>query len=140
MGRGASARGATTSDDFGAWYLLHHDRLRAWCRKRLFDDAAAEDVAQEALTRVWQQRDRFTNLESATPWLWCVARNLCTDVQRGRLRLVTSESVPERPDENADPARPIEVEEERQAVRAALSEVSGRHREVLYLRDVHGMP
>ncbi len=126
------------TDDFDVWYRAHREQLQSYCARFLHDDAAAADVAQEALFRAWSRRDTFESAAAVRPWLWRVARNLCIDAIRLRKRSTPSAVVPDRPD-SADPTQPIEVEEDRRTVRAALDVLSPRHRDLLMQRDVYGV-
>src|SRR5689334_329454 len=111
---------------FEDWYREHSHGLKQWCMRLLGDEAAAQDVVQETLLRAWTRRDKFPESGQVGPWLWHVARNLCLDNLRRRKRLVISDNLPEAPDDRADPTRPMEVEQERAAVREALGELSDR--------------
>jgi RNA polymerase sigma-70 factor (ECF subfamily) len=126
--------------DFDEWYRAHRDQLQAYCARFLHDDAAAADAAQEALFRAWSRRETFESAAAVRPWLWRVARNLCIDAIRLRQRATPSAAVPDCPaGDNADPTQPIEVEEDRRTVRAALDVLSPRHRDLLVRRDVYGV-
>ncbi|MGH7337350.1 MAG: RNA polymerase sigma factor, partial [Myxococcota bacterium] len=120
------------------WYRQHHARLRAHCSRLLGDPATAEDIAQEALLRAWSNRDRFEPGADIGPWLFRVARNLCTDVMRTRSRVVIA-TPPEQADTDADPALPIERAETDALVRRALDGLTPRQRQALMLRDVEGI-
>jgi RNA polymerase sigma-70 factor (ECF subfamily) len=127
------------ANDFDEWYRSLYKPLESYCSRFLHDDAAASDVAQEALFRAWARRDTFESGAQVRPWLWRVARNLCVDTIRLRQRALPSETIPDRPaGEAADPTRPIEAEEDRRTVRAALQVLSPRHRDLLVRRDVYG--
>ena len=78
----------------------------AW--RMLGDAAEAEDVAQEAMLRLWQQADGWsTGGHGIGPWLARVTTNLCIDRMR-RIRPVTGEELPERVDEvRAGPVRAV---------------------------------
>jgi RNA polymerase sigma-70 factor (ECF subfamily) len=127
-------------DDFDGWFRAHRDALELYCVRFLQDTAAAADVAQEALFRAWSHRDRFTEPGQVRPWLWRVAHNLCIDAIRSRRRVVPSDSLPDRPqvDGAVDPGRRLELEDDQRSVRAALEELSPRHRELLVRREVDG--
>ena len=128
------------ANNFDEWYRTLFRPLESYCARFLHDEAAAADVAQEALFRAWSRRASFSGGDQVRPWLWRVARNLCVDAIRLRQRTQPSDALPDRPaGESADPTRPIEVDEDRRTVRAALGVLSERHRDLLVRRDVDGV-
>jgi RNA polymerase sigma factor (sigma-70 family) len=69
----------------------------AW--RMLGDPAEAEDVAQEAMMRLWEYAGRWqAGGPGIAAWLTRVATNLCLDRVRRR-KYVSDEAVPERIDE-----------------------------------------
>ena len=111
------------------------DRHRPWlvrlCTRLLGHDAhAAEDAAQESLLKLHAAARRGQPLR-VRPWLTVVARNTCIDEQRRRRPDLPGE-LPERAVPGHDP---FDLDA---TLSDAWSRVSGRHREVLYLREVLG--
>jgi len=111
------------------------DRHRPWlvrhCTRLLGHDAhAAEDAAQESLLKLHAAALRGQPLR-VRPWLSVVARNTCVDEQRRRRPDLPGE-LPERAVTGDDP---FELDA---ALSDAWSHLAGRHREVLYLREVLG--
>ena len=111
------------------------DRHRPWlvrhCTRLLGHDAhAAEDAAQESLLKLHAAVLRGQPLR-VRPWLTVVARNTCVDEQRRR-RPDLPGDLPERAVAGHDP---YELDT---ALSDAWSRLAGRHREVLYLREVLG--
>lgn len=136
---GHSKMSAQDHETFHTWYEAYRTRLRAWCVALLGDEVAAEDVAQEALARAWARRDLLRDQKEIGAWLFRVARNLCIDHVRARRRVIPVQDVPETAQDTTDPEHPLELEEERRAVRAALAGLNRRHRELLYLHHVDGV-
>jgi RNA polymerase sigma-70 factor (ECF subfamily) len=86
--------------DMAAFRLLvdrHLPCLMAVGRRMLRDDVEAEDVAQEALLRLWQAASGL-ELESAgaRPWLRRVVSNLCIDRIRASRRTELTDEMPEQ--------------------------------------------
>jgi RNA polymerase sigma factor (sigma-70 family) len=108
----------------------------------LGDRAEAEDIAQEAMLRLWQAAPGWRAGEAkVTTWAYAVARNLCTDrLRRRRTRGVVG--LDEAP-EPADPAPGAEArltETARQdALQAALGQLPERQREAVVLRHLEGL-
>ncbi|TDG15939.1 RNA polymerase sigma factor [Seongchinamella unica] len=65
------------------WIDKHQDQVWSLALYLMRDRAEAEDICQEAFTRLWQHRDTM-NDGKAGPWLKRVTRNLCLDRLRGR--------------------------------------------------------
>lgn len=124
--------------EVATWYAEHFDRIRRLSLRMLSDEAAAEDVAQEALIRAWSRRGDLTDHRNIGPWLTCVARNLCVDLIRRRSRFISLEEI-DSTDPEAGPEHQSETNDERRDVRQAFSSISARHRKALYLREVEGV-
>lgn len=116
------------------------ERLHRIAWRMTGDAAEAEDVAQEALLRLWAQASAWKIGRSGiAAWLTRVAMNLCLDRLRRR-RFASDETVPECADES--PAADALLDRERlraQAV-AALGVLSERHRAAIVLTYYEELP
>mgnify|MGYP000271237850 FL=1 len=75
-------------------------RALAHAQRVLGDAAEAEDVAQEAMMRLWRMAPDWRAGEAQLgTWLYRVVANLCTDRLRKR-RTVDIDSLPERADKS----------------------------------------
>ena len=117
---------------FGALVDRHRPWLVRLCTRLLgYDAHAAEDAAQESLLKLHAAARRDGRPLRVRPWLTVVARHTCVDEQRRRRPDLPGE-LPERPAPIDDPFLADA------ALTAAWERLSGRHREVLYLREVLG--
>jgi RNA polymerase sigma factor (sigma-70 family) len=119
--------------DFDALYRDARDDVFAYTATLLRDHAAAEDVTAQAFERAYKRRSRFdARRGSPRAWLFGIVRNAALDELRRRKRAATTEI----PGPLAEPG-PDEVAEraaERDAVRAALSTLAAKDREVIALK------
>ena len=99
MSEDASLVAAAANGDAAAFRSLvdrHLSGVLAVARRMLRDDAEAEDVAQEALLRLWRSADGLeVGPQGLRPWLRRVVSNLCVDRMRSGRRLMVVEEVPE---------------------------------------------
>jgi RNA polymerase sigma factor (sigma-70 family) len=101
--------------------------------RMLADRAEAEDVAQEALLRLWQYADRWqVGGSGVAAWLTRVATNACLDRLRRR-RFVGNDAVPERADESPLADAVIEEDEVRTAVAECIEALPDRQRAAIVL-------
>lgn len=108
------------------------ERVLAVARRMLGNDADAEDVAQEAMLRLWRQADRWDGGRAQiSTWLYRVAVNLCIDRMRAQREDATA-AVPDTP-VPAGRLQSLEEDDLRDAMDAALQELPERQRQVLVL-------
>lgn len=101
---------------------------------RMLNDAAeAEDVAQEAMLRLWQFAERWqAGGTGVAAWLTRVATNACLDRIRRR-RFVGEDAIPERADESPLADEAIEQDEVRSAVAGCIEALPERQRAAIVL-------
>ena len=119
------------------------DRVHAYATRMLRDRAEAQDVAQDALVKLWQHRDTVDE-DSARLWLMRTAHNLCID--RLRKRKVRSEIADGddvmhlQPDGSPGPELRAGATEIGAGIEGALAELGPIDRAVLLMREVHELP
>jgi len=106
---------------------------------RLLNDVAeAEDVAQEAMLRLWKIAPEWRQGEAkVTTWLYRVVSNLCMDRLRKK-RGVALDSVPEPADERPSASDAMIEAERAVALQEALATLPARQRQAVVLRHIEG--
>ena len=103
----------------------------AW--RMLGDAAEAEDVAQEAMLKLWQQAGGWSaGGQGIGPWLARVTANLCIDRMR-RVRPVTGEDLPERADDTPLADEQFDEAQIRARTQSALQALPDRQRAAIVL-------
>jgi len=119
-------------------------RVLAHAQRLLGNRAEAEDVAQEAMLRLWQAAPGW-RAEGAkvSTWIYTVTRNLCTDRARRRGRgggaAVPLEAVAEPPDPAPGAEARLSESARQDALQAALADLPDRQREAVVLRHLEGL-
>lgn len=111
--------------------------LRRFIRRRVPDDATADDLSQETLLKVYRSRSNPPEAGRLEAWIYRIARNTLIDYYRRRRP--TEELPPALADEPAD-----DVEDLRRAVissmRCMLAEMPEIYREPVRLAEIEGLP
>jgi RNA polymerase sigma-70 factor (ECF subfamily) len=119
-------------------------RLFALAYSYAGDREDARDLAQEIFVRLYEARSHWPSGDEFLPWLFRVARNRSVDYLRRRsvrrpAVAVDDAEIGELPD-SAPGAEAQAIEADRRSLlRAALKGLSAINREIVVLRDVHGL-
>lgn len=133
----AVARGDTEA--FRALSRRYLARVVALGSRTLGDPAEAEDVAQEALLRLWRTAPTWRPNEARVgTWLHRVALNLCFD-RLGKRREEHPGDPPDAADPSPGPSGAVQQRETAQHVRAALDGLPDAQRRAIVLCHYQGM-
>jgi RNA polymerase sigma-70 factor, ECF subfamily len=133
------SRTSSPALDFDALYRAARDDVYAYVATLLRDRSAAEDVTAAAFERAYRkQRTYKAGRGSERAWLFGIARNAALDELRRRRRTAALTADPAdleaaAPDDAADTAV------RRAAVRAALTRLEPRERELVALKFHAGL-
>lgn len=120
----------------------HLPRLLSLGRRMLGDEAEAEDVAQEAMLRLWRQAPDWRRGEAqVSTWLYRVASNLCIDRLRRAERTTAADpaAMPEVADDRPGPEATLADTARLRALDVALAELPERQRQAVVLRHIEGL-
>ncbi len=117
------------------------DRVYSYASRMLRHATEAQDVAQEALVKLWQHRSRVEP-DGARFWLRRTAHNLCIDLIRRRRSRPEDTELQEimTADSRGGPGRLAESAELGRLIENALCKLAPRDRAVLILREVQELP
>ena len=115
-------------------------RVMGQAMRMLADRAEAEDVAQDAMMRLWRIASEWREGEAqVSTWLYRVTANLCTD----RLRKRRPSSALDDVAEPADPAPSVPAQMQARArhaaLAAALASLPDRQAQAVSLRHLEGL-
>ncbi len=114
-------------------------RIVGFAARVLSDRAEAEDVAQEAMLRLWRIAPAWRQDQARiSTWLYRVASNLCTDRLRRR-RSVPLDTITEPEDGRVEPVAGMIEQERAAALQAALAVLPERQRQAVVLRHLEGL-
>lgn len=117
-------------------------RVLGYATRLLGDRAEAEDVAQEAMLRLWKIAPEWRQGEAqVSTWLYRVASNLATDRlrHRQRRRATPLEDAPETADEQPGALQGMIEADRMAALNAALAALPERQRQAVVLRHIEGL-
>jgi RNA polymerase sigma-70 factor (ECF subfamily) len=118
------------------------ERLRLFAARRVYDLAAAEDVAQEALRRTLEalRAGRIPDTERLPGFVFETARHICMHHGRGRgreARALARMGPQDAPDD--DPLQALISAERQAAVRRALQRLARGDRDLLRMMYTEGL-
>jgi RNA polymerase sigma-70 factor (ECF subfamily) len=119
-------------------------RIRRFARAFAASAHDADDLAQEALVRVYRRLRSFRWQSAFSTWLFAVVRSAFLDAAKGRAgtRRALEEPLEDRHREREGGSRPdeaLDAEEDRRRVWAALRQVPAEFRSAVVLFDIEGL-
>jgi RNA polymerase sigma-70 factor (ECF subfamily) len=129
-------------DAFVQLYSRHRDRIVAFARRMLGDQAQAEEAAQEVFLKLYRTRSSYEAKSRFSTFLYRIATNHCLNLQARierklvrRDRAVDDEAAPR----SADQHHALEQTRLRDALAAALDKLPDRQRAALLLVHYEGL-
>ncbi|WP_333712459.1 RNA polymerase sigma factor [Yoonia sp.] len=115
-------------------------RVLGQATRMLGSRSEAEDVAQEAMLRLWKvARDWRQDEAQVSTWLYRVVANLCTDRLRRRRGGIGLDQVPEPPDDSPSVAARMQDDRRMTALAEGLAALPERQAQAVALRHLEGL-
>ena len=131
--RGEAEAARALTQRFGPLVFGHAARMLGG------DRAEAEDVAQEALLRLWRAAPGWEpGKAKVSTWLYRVTANLCIDRLR-RARSTPLEAAPEPEDPAPGAVAGLQQKARADALQAALDDLPERQKQAVILRHIEGL-
>ncbi len=114
----------------------YHRKLLSFIKKRVSDDAMAEDILQEIFVKVHRRIDSLKEEIKLESWLYQIARNTVYDYYRTHK---PTETLPEeliQPDIEQNESAKQELES---CLEPMINQLSERYRDAVYLSEIKGM-
>lgn len=144
------AKASPRTDRFDAYMARFRGPIYSYVLRLVKDDGAAEDIAQETFVRLHRELEGIRD-NTASAWLYRVARNLVTDYVRKKrpvtftvLRGLAADDDEDGPalqfaDKSAGPIAQSLNNELHGLIQQTLEAMSPKFRDVLELVDVQGL-
>jgi RNA polymerase sigma-70 factor (ECF subfamily) len=123
---------------FGELVELHRPGVLNVVYRMCGDSQLAEEAAQEAFIRAWQNIGRYNPRFAFRNWVYRIALNIAIDALRRRTETIALEAEPVVADAEG-PEASLERKEQVEQVRQAVLGLPPASRTVLILREYEGM-
>ena len=118
-----------------AWYAFQAP-LKQFIRKRIQDDATAEDILQEVFLKVHLHIETLKDVKKLQGWIYQITRNTIADYYRGLKATTSLEEVFQLPEDLPDDDVITELFP---AVRAMVKSLPEQDRQALVLTEYQGL-
>lgn len=129
------------ADSFDAVVLPHLDAANRLARWLMRNDHDADDVVQEASLRAFRYFHTFTG-GNARAWFFKIVRNTCFSRRGYGVQACTDtfdEAQHDSPHPAPDPETLLLRSEDALLITRAMSDLPGRHRQLLVFRELEGL-
>jgi RNA polymerase sigma factor (sigma-70 family) len=127
------------AEDYTELYREYLPRILNYVRLRVDGEDLAQDLTAAVFERAVAKQHTLRQRGAFGAWLFRIARNVVAGYYRKRRLTVPLEHAGELPVRNPSPPEVVMHQEELQALRAALSRLSGREQEIIHLKFGGGL-
>ncbi len=129
-----------TPEEFRKVFLPEGRRLYALAFRYLNNREEAEDVVQEVMMKLWEERKKAGSYENPAAWCTTVTRNYCIDLLRRRKRMIQDDisGVKEAMEAGNDIFSQSDGSEAASLVNGIVERMKEPYRSAVILRDIEG--
>ena len=100
----------------------------------------AEDIVQDTLMRLWNQRDEWSAIQNMETYSMTICRNLSLDAieKKERLNISLDETVHDRPDTSRTQDEELMKQQQLNTVMRIIGQLPEKQRTIMQLRDIEG--
>jgi RNA polymerase sigma-70 factor (ECF subfamily) len=127
-----------TTEEFNERITVLRDKIFRFAARLTGDEEQAADVVQDVMERMWRRRGTLGSDENVEAYAMQAAHNRSYDyLRRGRMVGEKHRQMAQRSETVAE-THPLEREEVRRAVAAAIAALPEKQRAAIHLRDIEG--
>ncbi|MEN0003265.1 MAG: RNA polymerase sigma factor [Bacteroidota bacterium] len=128
-------------NQFKSTVLPIKNKLYRFALRMLGDPAEAEDVVQEVLIKVWNQRADLTEVNNIEAWCMRLTKNKAIDKLRLKHRNMQDlETVYDLQETSQSPYAKTAYSDTLKQIKQLMEELPEKQKQVMHLRDIEGMP
>jgi len=129
-------------DYFKQHILPVKDKLYRLALRIVSDDAAAQDVVQEVLIKVWRQQEAWPDIRNVEAWCMKLTKNHAIDKMRSAWQRMSSLETTVAASLSANAPSPMAAAEQSDTlahIAQLMLQLPEKQRMVMHLRDIEGL-
>jgi len=104
----------------------------------LKDNESAADVVQECLMKIWDKRNKLSEVNNPESWAMRIIRNQCYDwVKMNRYSVLGDKEL--EIEDNSNPGEELQTSDEMVWLNIILNNIPDKQREIFHLREIEGL-
>nr|MBP7471550.1 RNA polymerase sigma factor [Prevotella sp.] len=118
------------------------DRLFRLALRITLNKAEAEDIVQDTLIKIWNERERWDEIESMEAFSYTITRNISLDrIKKQENRNDSIEDIPtESADNSSNPYEDMVKKDRMDLIKKFIDSLPEKQRSCIQLRDFEGKP
>ena len=133
---------AEWNERFQSIYQQYYAKLCIYATSILSNDEESEEIVQNVIYKLWEQREKFNEIENLQPYLYRSVKNLCINIinRQKTEDKYKSEAWIELKNIELHAIEPLETNQEQEnKLHEAIEQLPERCKEVLLLSKFQGM-